>query len=68
MSEGFEKTFDAAIHAEMKKVRDNAMVSGMKSVASVVLAKCNQEDKTSDEIVNEIREFCNKGLGNNRKG
>jgi len=44
-------------------VRNDAIVAGMKSALDVVLDMCNK-DKTDDEKLKDIKEFCEKGLHN----
>ena len=51
------------IKTEMTRVRNDAIVAGMKSALSVVLDMCNK-DKTDDEKLKDIKEFCEKGLHN----
>ena len=48
---------------EMTRVRNDAIVTGMKSALSVVLDMCNSEKPTEDKL-KEIKEFCEKGLHN----
>ena len=47
----------------MTRVRNDAIVTGMKSALSVVLDMCNSEKPTEDKL-KEIKEFCEKGLHN----
>lgn len=51
------------IKVEMTRVRNDAIVTGMKSALSVVLDMCNK-DNSNEEKLKEIREFCEKGLHN----
>lgn len=50
----------------MTRVRNDAIVAGMKSALSVVLDMCNKE-KTDEEKLKEIKEFCEKGLHNGER-
>lgn len=47
----------------MTRVRNDAIVTGMKSALSVVLDMCNN-NKATEEKLKEIKEFCEKGLHN----
>lgn len=47
----------------MTKVRNDAIVTGMKSALSVILDMCNK-DKTTEDKLKEIKEFCVKGIHN----
>lgn len=49
------------IKKEMVKVRNSSIASGMRAALSVVLDMCNKE-KSDAEKIEEIKEFCNKGL------
>ena len=51
------------IKTEMTRVRNDAIVIGMKSALSVILDMCNKE-KLDEEKLKEIKEFCEKGLHN----
>lgn len=51
------------IKTEMTRVRNDAIVAGMKSALGVVLDMCNK-DKTDEEKLKGIKEFCEKGLHN----
>lgn len=51
----------ARIRQEMAKVRNDAIATGMRSALAVVLDYCNK-DKSAEERIREIKEFCEKGL------
>ena len=51
------------IKKEMTRVRNDAIVTGMKSALSVILDMCNK-DKEPDKKISDIKEFCEKGLYN----
>lgn len=61
-----EERITKQIKAEMTKVRNDAIVVGMKSALSVVLNMCNK-DTTAKNRLREIKEFCEKGLHNGEK-
>lgn len=46
----------------MTKVRNEAIVTGMRSALAVVLDYCNKEDLFPEEKIAEIQKFCEKGL------
>lgn len=46
-----------------RKIQSESVASGAKGIAGTIYDKCNQNNKTSDEIVSEIKEFCEIGLG-----
>lgn len=49
------------VRQEMAKVRNDAIVTGMRSVLAVVLDYCNKDISAEDKVA-EIKEFCEKGL------
>lgn len=63
MTQEQEVRITEQIRSEMTRVRNDAIVAGMKSALSVVLDMCNK-DKTAEEKLKEIKEFCEKGLHN----
>ncbi len=63
MNKEQEEKLTKQIKTEMTRVRNDAIVTGMKSALSVVLDMCNKE-KTDKEKLDEIKEFCEKGLHN----
>jgi hypothetical protein len=50
----------------MLKVRNDAIVTGMKSALSVVLDMC-KKGKSDKEKIKEIKEFCERGIHNGTK-
>lgn len=66
MNKEQEAKITKQIKEEMTKVRNDAIVVGMKSALSVVLDMCKKE-KSAEERVREIEEFCEKGLHNGEK-
>ena len=63
MTKDQEVKITEQIKTEMTKVRNDAIVVGMKSALSVILDMCNKE-KSDEEKLKEIKEFCDKGLHN----
>lgn len=63
MNKEQEEKLTKQIKTEMTRVRNDAIVTGMKSALSVVLDMCNSEKPTEDKL-KEIKEFCEKGLHN----
>ena len=51
------------IRQQMQKDRNAAIATGMRSALAVVLDYCNK-DKSAEERIREIKEFCEKGLHN----
>ena len=51
------------IRQQMQKIRNESIATGMRSALAVVLDYCNK-DESADEKIKEIKEFCEKGLGN----
>lgn len=66
MTKEQESIISKQIHDEMMRVRNDAMVTGMKSAISVVFDICNKEI-TDTEKLEEIRTFCEKGLYNGER-
>ena len=58
-----EKLITDSIKDTMLRLRNDSIVTGMKSALSVVLDMCNN-NKTTEEKLREIKEFCEKGLHN----
>lgn len=58
-----EKLITDSIKDTMIQLRNSSVVTGMKSALSVVLDMCNN-NKTTEEKLREIKEFCEKGLHN----
>ena len=58
-----EEKLTNQIRLELTKIRNDAIVTGMRSALSVVLDMCNKEASVDDKL-NEIKEFCEKGLNN----
>lgn len=63
MTDEQEKLITDSIKDTMLKLRNDSVVTGMKSALSVVLDMCNN-NKTTEEKLREIKEFCEKGLHN----
>lgn len=63
MNKEQEEKLTKQIRMEMTKVRNDAIVTGMKSALSVILDMCNK-DKTTEDKLKEIKEFCEKGIHN----
>ena len=49
----------------MTRVRNEAIVTGMKSALGVVLSMC-EKDVSDEEKIKEIKEFCDKGINNGK--
>lgn len=58
-----ESELEKVIKENYQKIQSAAMTQGAKGMAGVIYDKCNQNNKTSDEIIAEIKEFCEIGLG-----
>lgn len=67
MNEEQEKIITNKIRNEMTKVRNDAIVVGMKSALGVVLDMCENKKKSTEEKLKEIKEFCEKGIHNGEK-
>ena len=63
MNKEEEARITEQIRQEMTRVRNDAIVTGMKSALCVVLDMCNK-DMTDKEKLDEIKMFCEKGLHN----
>lgn len=50
------------VRREMQKIRNDSITTGMRSALAVVLNYCNK-DGSAEEKIEEIKEFCKKGLG-----
>lgn len=61
-----EKFITDSIKDTMLKLRNDSVVTGMKSALAVVLGICNKE-KTDKEKIEEIRQYCNKCLKNQKE-
>lgn len=67
MTKKQEEELTESIRTSMIKVRNDAIALGMKAVMAIVLDICNK-DKSAEEKLGEIKEFCEKGYGlNNEK-
>ena len=66
MNKEQEDRLTKQIKAEMTRVRNDAIVTGMKSALSVVLDICNKE-KSAEDRLSEIKEFCEKGIHNGER-
>ena len=51
----------------MTNVRNDAVVTGMRSALAVVYDMCQKDNKTDDVKLKEIKEFCEKGMKKNDK-
>ena len=63
MNKDQEVKLTGFIKDEMLKVRNAAMASGMKASLTIVLDICNK-NKTDEEKIIEIKDFCERGLHN----
>jgi len=66
MNQEQEAKLNKEIRQQMLKVRNDAIVTGMKSALSVVLDMCNK-GKSDKEKIKEIKEFCERGIHNGSK-
>ena len=57
MNQEQEAKLNKEIRQQMLKVRNDAIVTGMKSALSVVLDMC-KKGKSDKEKIKEIKEFC----------
>ena len=57
-----EKKLTEAIKEEMTVLRNNSIVTGMKSALGVVLNMCNNDKLTTEQKLEEIKYFCEKSL------
>lgn len=61
-----EKFITDSIKDTMSRLRNDSVVTGMKSALAVVLDMCNKK-KTDKEKIEEIRQYCNKCLKNQKE-
>ncbi len=61
-----EKFITDSIKDTMSRLRNDSVVTGMKSALAVVLDMCNKEE-TDKEKIEEIRQYCNKCLKNQKE-
>lgn len=59
-----EQTLTKRIKEEMTRVRNDAIVTGMKSAMSIILTMCNNSEDFPEDKVRKIQEFCERGLYN----
>lgn len=57
-----EAKLTEAIKEEMTVLRNNSIVTGMKSALGVVLNMCNNDKRTTEQKLEEIKSFCEKSL------
>ena len=57
-----EAKLTEAIKEEMASLRNNSIVTGMKSALGVVLNMCNNDKRTTEQKLEEIKSFCEKSL------
>lgn len=65
MNKEQEEKLTNQIKQEMTKVRNDAIVVGMKSAMSVVLDICGK-DIPDYKKLRDIKEFCEKGINNGK--
>ena len=57
-----EAKLTEAIKEEMTALRNNSIVTGMKSALGVVLNMCSNDKWTTEQKLEEIKSFCEKSL------
>ena len=57
-----EAKLTEAIKEEMTSLRNNSIVTGMKSAIGVILNMCNNDNWTTEQKLKEIRLFCERSL------
>lgn len=62
MNKEQETKLTGAIKEEMTRLRNNSIVTGMKSAIGVVLNMCNNDKLTTEEKLEEIKLFCENSL------
>lgn len=62
MNKEQETKLTEAIKEEMTRLRNNSIVTGMKSAIGVVLNMCNNDKLTTEEKLEEIKLFCENSL------
>lgn len=62
MNKEQETKLTEAIKEEMTRLRNNSIVTGMKSAIIVVLNMCNNDNWTTEQKLKEIRLFCERSL------
>lgn len=62
MNKEQEVKLTEAIKEEMTSLRNNSIVTGMKSAIIVVLNMCNNDNWTTEQKLKEIRLFCERSL------
>ena len=62
MNKEQETKLTEAIKEEMTRLRNNSIVTGMKSALGVVLNMFNNDKWTTEQKLEEIKSFCEKSL------
>lgn len=55
------------ISETLKQTFRNGLLQGTTAICAVILEKAKQEDKTAEERINDIKTFCETGLGAKKK-
>ena len=62
-----ERIITKAIEDQIKRARNEGLVAGATGITGAILEKCNS-GKNPKKLVEEIKKFCEIGLGVNKKG
>ena len=60
---GSQTELDAAIKANLLKVRQAGIAAGTKAISHVIYEIANDNDRTLEKRIEDIKKFCKVGLG-----
>ena len=60
---GSQTELDAAIKANLLKVRQAGIAAGAKAISHVIYEIANDSDRTLEKRIEDINKFCKVGLG-----
>lgn len=68
MDKQAEKVLRERFNKSLKDTFTRGLLQGSKAIAKVVFDKANDESKTLEERIAEIKRFCSVSLGENQQG
>lgn len=62
MNKKTENELNKVLQTKMQEVRDNTLLAGSKAICGVVLNKAKNKEKTDQEKLIDIIDFCERSL------
>lgn len=66
MNKQEEKEFEKALLEKLKDRFSKGMIAGSTAMCSVILEKVNDKQRSDEEIIKDVKQFCETGLGKNK--